>query len=113
MIFVKFTLALALAVTLANPAVAQTLPSYDTKAHCEQLLALDKTQSEEQLSQCIAAYQRAHDALEPQWAAVPPSIRKECDRLATALGTGSYLVLAGCIEQELNNAKKKQGTGSD
>lgn len=54
--------------------------------------------------------QDAYDELKPRWGSLPATVRKHCDSLATLGGSGSYTMLAACVEQEMEakseNAKR-------
>ena len=50
--------------------------------------------------------QTAYDQLKPLWDTLPTQMQRWCDQVALSTGTGSYMILNGCVEQELKAAQE-------
>lgn len=55
--------------------------------------------------------QSAYNGLKAGWKSIPDAIKKHCAGIAKLDGIGSYSLLSGCVEQELQ-AKKANAAKS-
>ena len=70
----------ALAPLTSRAAVAQTIPSYGTHAHCQRLAGFGGTFSRSVYGSCLNVEQSAALALQGRWSSIPESVRERCDR---------------------------------
>jgi hypothetical protein len=50
---------------------------------------------------CFQQEQSAYDTLKATWGTVPETMKSHCDRVARFGGGGTYMILQGCIQQEI------------
>ena len=54
--------------------------------------------------------QESYDSLKQKWPTISSQSREWCDEVARSGGTGSYMILAGCIEQETESQRQNDTT---
>ena len=91
----------ALAPLTSRAAVAQTIPSYGTHAHCQRLAGFGGAFSRSVYGSCLNVEQSAALALQGRWSSIPESVRERCDRIASFGGSASYSILQNCVDVEL------------
>src|SRR5215831_5126497 len=91
----------ALAPLTSRSAIAQTIPSYSTNAHCQRLAGFGGTFSRSVYGSCLNMEQSAALALQGRWSSIPESVRERCDRIASFGGSASYSILQNCVDVEL------------
>lgn len=85
----------------AAPAAADdAVPRYDVDALCA-AAAGTLGNSAFAKSACYEQEQNSYDGLKARWAAVPAEVRTTCQKIAAWTGSGSYIVLGGCVDIEL------------
>jgi hypothetical protein len=82
-------------------AIAQTIPSYGTNAHCQRLAGFGGTFSRSVYGSCLNVEQSAGLALQGRWSSIPASVRERCDRIASFGGFASYSILQNCVDVEI------------
>jgi hypothetical protein len=85
----------------SQDAIAQTIPSYGTNAHCQRLAGFGGTFSRSVYGSCLNVEQSAALALQGRWSSIPESVRERCDRIASFGGSASYSILQNCVDVEL------------
>lgn len=94
----KISIALLL---MAAPAAAQdAVPRYDVDALCT-AAAGTLGNSAFAKSACYEQEQSSYDGLKARWDAVPAEVKTTCQKIAAWTGSGSYIVLGGCVDLEL------------
>lgn len=81
-------------------AAEDPLPRFDVGSLCE-AAAGSLGNSSFARTACIEQEQQSYDGLRTRWAALPPEVRTTCRKIAAWTGTGSYIVLGGCVDVEL------------
>ena len=101
--------ALSLSVT-DGMATAQPngIPVYPVERWCTKV-SESAGRSEVIYGGCMQQEQEAYDALKEAWGDVPNKTRMWCDQVAHSAGSGSYVILKGCIDQEAQ-ARKDNST---
>lgn len=100
----------ALASLCAHPALAQSLPRYDVKAHCREVAAFGGAFSESTMDGCMQMEQSAYNQLKTTYPNLSANRRKHCDEVASFGGHGSYSTLQGCIQMEQSSARRNTDT---
>jgi hypothetical protein len=95
---------LVLALLVATPAAAQSIPHYAVESWCNKVARSGGAKSEMIYGGCIDQEQSAYNELKGAWGALPIRMRAWCDQVAKSGGTGSYMILKGCIDQEQSAA---------
>jgi hypothetical protein len=91
----------ALAPLTSRGAIAQTIPSYNTNAHCQRLAGFGGTFSRSVYGSCLNVEQSAATALQGRWSSIPAPVRERCDRIASFGGSASYSILQNCVDVEM------------
>lgn len=84
----------------AAAAADDPLPRFDVAALCE-AAAGTLGNSTFARTACVEQEQQSYDGLKARWAALPPEVRTTCQKIAAWTGSGSYIVLGGCVDVEL------------
>jgi hypothetical protein len=53
--------------------------------------------------------QSSYDDIKIQWTSLPKNIINHCNEVARFGGGGSYMILKGCIEEEMAAARSNSG----
>lgn len=80
------------------------IPLYDAEEFCDTIGTHRKSTSEFDVERCLSGERRSLAVLKQIWSRAPDDIRRECRKHATFEGTGSYLMLRGCIELKMEKA---------
>ncbi|MFO7596648.1 MAG: hypothetical protein R6W92_09930 [Desulfocurvibacter africanus] len=103
------TAALTIGATLlisATTASAGDIPKYDVDAYCRSV-AQAGDNSNTLYNSCIDMEQMAYDGLKASKDQVPDKTASQCDSVARSIG-GSYMILMGCIDQEMQATINKK-----
>ncbi len=97
----KSILLLCLMSVAATAALAEDAPPrFDVPALCEAAAGTLGNSSFARTA-CIEGEQQSYDGLKARWAAIPPEVKTTCQKIAAWTGSGSYIVLGGCVDVEL------------
>lgn len=91
---------IALLLTVLPAAAQDAVPRYDVDALCA-AAAGTLGNSSFAKSACYEQEQTSYDGLKARWAAVPAEVKTTCQKIAAWTGSGSYIVLGGCVDVEL------------
>ena len=95
-------LKVALLLTVASPAFADTVPRYDVAGYCQTVS--DVSGGSTMISNgCVDMEQIAYNGLKARWGSIPSRVRSYCDEVGRVSG-GSYSILEGCITMETEAA---------
>lgn len=99
----------ALATTIASPAMAQEIPQFDIHAHCKKIATLGDAYSATLDKACLDMEQSAFAKLKSTWPTASSHLRANCTDDAEFGGPGSYALLGTCIEMGASaTGSKKQ-----
>ena len=100
-------LILTAALLVAAGPTSAAMPDYDVKASCRQVAEAGGSFSHMIYGGCLTQEQAAFNRLNAKWDSLPSEIRRSCDEVAR-MGSGSFTILEGCANQELNAAEKNK-----
>lgn len=86
--------------------VAKDLPKYDPVELCAEISELSGNSSIFNI--CINQQQQYYDELKVSWSNYPAKIQKYCDDVGRIAG-GNYIILATCLQQQVEAEKNKPG----
>lgn len=96
----KTFLLACLTLSTAAAAADDPLPRFDVAALCD-AAAGALGNSTFARTACIEQEQQTYDGLRSRWPTLPPEVRATCQKIAAWTGSGSYIVLGGCVDVEL------------
>lgn len=77
------------------------LPHYEVELRCKHMADIDGTRLNAVRADCLRAEQEAYDSLKPYWDTVAGIVQRKCNRMARLAGYGSFVILKGCVDGEM------------
>jgi hypothetical protein len=93
----RLILAVVAALVLGSPALASSLPSFDSAAFCAKVGYIGMTHSTVALDGCITSEVAARMELTQAWDGLTPNEQGHCLTAATFAGDGSYALMRSCV----------------